>query len=481
VSRREQKKHHARRSGRKKAGGPAPAHVPPGSKRPRAGGPPGAAEREHARRHIDRLYEISKLLTSFTNVEDTVPEVFRLVTEAIPLRSAILIEEVDGRPRTTVWHAPDARDEHVTEAEARARASYDHLVPEGRGSSRELDVKRRTSKYFSERHPEPAAGPAERRGFILLPLVTDHLPIAGALQVEPADTLDPIDLAFVNGLANQLAIALDRYNAWKNEVVLRARAEALAAENARLLREAQAAVQARDDFISLASHELRSPITSLDLQVKMLRRAGPAAVAAPEVLDKSYEVIQRQTSKLMLLITKLLDTTRVAIGQLDVDIEPGVDLAEIAREAVERLALDAARARCAIAVDAGEPARGRWDHLRLEQVVTNLLSNAIKYAAGKPIEVRVRRTDAMAKLVVRDHGPGIPPEDLGRIFARFERAGNLRQHPGLGLGLYITREIVQRHGGSIAVASELGKGTTFTVELPIEPPPQPPGRPRPKP
>jgi signal transduction histidine kinase len=83
--------------------------------------------------------------------------------------------------------------------------------------------------------------------------------------------------------------------------------------------------------------------------------------------------------------------------------------------------------------------------------------------------------------VVRDHGPGIPPEDLGRIFARFERAGNLRQHPGLGLGLYITREIVQRHGGSIAVASELGKGTTFTVELPIEPPPQPPGRPRPKP
>jgi len=137
------------------------------------------------------------------------------------------------------------------------------------------------------------------------------------------------------------------------------------------------------------------------------------------------------------------------------------------REVVERWRDEASRAGCQLHVDAPAPVRGRWDPLRIDQVIENLLGNAIKYAPGKPVRISVAARGDLAELCVSDDGPGIPPGAEARIFRRFERATDVRNYGGLGLGLYIVREIVEAHGGTISVDTAAGKGATFRVALPL--------------
>jgi signal transduction histidine kinase len=171
----------------------------------------------------------------------------------------------------------------------------------------------------------------------------------------------------------------------------------------------------------------------------------------------------RQTERLTGLVANLLDVTRAAAGKLELQRER-FDLADVVREVAERF-----REQSAAHVDLrlNGPLVGTWDRLRVDQVITNLLSNAIKYGAGKPISIRAAAVDASAQLEVCDQGIGIAPEDQRRIFERFERAVSSSSYGGLGLGLYISRQIVDALGGSIRVESAAGAGSRFIVELPL--------------
>jgi signal transduction histidine kinase len=137
------------------------------------------------------------------------------------------------------------------------------------------------------------------------------------------------------------------------------------------------------------------------------------------------------------------------------------------RDVLERAEPEAQRGHYRLQLEASQPVLGRWDPLRLDQVVTNLLSNAMKYGEGKPIEIAVWREAESALVRVRDHGIGIPLDQIDRIFGRFERAVSERAYGGLGLGLYIVRRFVEAHGGRVRVESREGEGSTFTVELPL--------------
>jgi PAS domain S-box-containing protein len=247
---------------------------------------------------------------------------------------------------------------------------------------------------------------------------------------------------------------------------LAARASA-AIENARLYRDAQEAVRARDEFLSIASHELKTPLTTLQLQVQGLIRKTrvPGQDSSPEAIAPRLTTAERQIERLTGLINNLLDISRITAGRLDLDLEP-VDLAAVVREAAVRAREELSRAACALRIEAEGPCVGQWDRLRLEQVVTNLLSNAIKYGAGEPIEIGVLGLDGLARFTIRDYGIGIPPEHQARIFERFERAVSDRNYGGLGLGLWIVRQIVEALGGTISVESEAGRGSLFTVTLP---------------
>jgi PAS domain S-box-containing protein len=230
-----------------------------------------------------------------------------------------------------------------------------------------------------------------------------------------------------------------------------------------LLREA---VVLRDDFLSVASHELRTPLTALKLEVaNLLRLARLDAGSERARLITKVERIDAQAGRLRDLIDDLLDVSRLAAGQLELRVEP-VDLARVTCEVAARFTGEASRLGSTLTVMATEAAVGQWDRERLDQIVSNLLSNAVKYGDGNPIDVSVRAEPTLARLTVRDRGLGIAPTDLERIFGRFERASNSRNFGGIGLGLWIVRQIVQVFGGVVRVESVLGRGSVFTVELP---------------
>ncbi|AUX40049.1 signal transduction histidine kinase [Sorangium cellulosum] len=243
-----------------------------------------------------------------------------------------------------------------------------------------------------------------------------------------------------------------------------------ASELDRLNRELQEAVRVRDDFLSMASHELRTPLFTLALQIDGLARAagGRRDAPAPERLLSRIDVARRQVKRLEQLVGGLLDFSRISAGKLALDLQE-VSLAGLLRDVEARFSDDLKAAGCKLSVrlDGCEDVVGRWDPMRLDQVLTNLLSNAIKYGAGAPIEIEAARRGDHVRVAVIDHGIGIDPDAQARIFERFERAVSSGHYSGFGLGLWIVHHIVERLGGAIRVSSAPGQGATFTVELPL--------------
>jgi PAS domain S-box-containing protein len=236
--------------------------------------------------------------------------------------------------------------------------------------------------------------------------------------------------------------------------------KAAEAERERLLREAQQGVQLRDVFLSVAGHEFRTPLNALRLQLFNLAQAM-GTDSGRTILAKAQSEVDRLAS----LTNRLLDVARMAAGGFT--LEPEVmDLTILAAEVVGRMQQDAANAGVRIRLSAPEPVSGYWDGDSLDQVLTNLLSNALKFGRGKPVDVEVACKGGLARLIVRDQGPGVAPEDRERIFGRFERGVSDRSYGGLGLGLWIAQQIVTAHGGRIGVADVTGEGAAFFVELP---------------
>ncbi|NMO20102.1 GAF domain-containing protein [Pyxidicoccus fallax] len=245
-----------------------------------------------------------------------------------------------------------------------------------------------------------------------------------------------------------------------------ARRIALALDNARLHQELLAAIHTRDRFLSIASHELRTPLATLKLQLQgLLRGTREDPTCSGPRMTARADKISRQVERLGHLVEELLDVARVREGRMRFHLED-VDLLEVVREVAMRFQEELAHGGSRLVLRGEGDIRGQWDRLRLEQVVTNLLSNAIKYGQGHPILLTVSRDDGTARLTVRDEGIGIASGDQQRIFERFERAVSEQNYSGLGLGLWIVREILAGMSGTISVDSQPGQGATFTVELP---------------
>ncbi len=231
--------------------------------------------------------------------------------------------------------------------------------------------------------------------------------------------------------------------------------------------EAEKNVLLRDDFIAIVSHELRTPLTSLRLQFQMIPRLLRDVPFIGK--DKFFELYQkslRQLEQFGHLVEDLLDLSRMSSEGLVLDPKP-VILSEIVARVAEQYSPELKSARCKLKTDLDPRVKGQWDPIRIEQVVVNLMTNAMKYGAGKPIEILVQLVGDDALFMIRDYGLGISRDDQTKIFERFERAAPVTKYRGLGLGLFITRQIVQAHGGTIRVESELGKGASFIVTLPL--------------
>jgi signal transduction histidine kinase len=235
--------------------------------------------------------------------------------------------------------------------------------------------------------------------------------------------------------------------------------------------ELQRAVSMRDDFMSLIAHELRNPLNSVYMQTQLRRGilAGPKA-PDPAAMLKMVERDERQIRSMVRLLDDMLDVSRARTGRLAM-LPAAFDLATSTREVVDAIQEQASHAGVSITLAAPDTVPVVGDEFRIEQVITNLLTNALRYGRGRPVSVAVgvRAQEHEAFVSVRDQGMGVAPADQERIFEQFERAGGCDHVPGLGLGLYIARQIAQAHQGRLEVRSTPGEGAEFILSLPLPP------------
>lgn len=266
--------------------------------------------------------------------------------------------------------------------------------------------------------------------------------VKGVLMIASCSRIyDREDLRFAEAYAEQVGTLMD---------------------NTRLLAQAREALRARDDFLQLAGHELRTPLMALNFAVEVIKQG---IRPAPPRVQRALETITRQATRLSRLTELIVAASQHTGGKLPLRLEH-LDLAGLVREVARDFEDLFKREGCELNLSADEPVPITGDPTGLEVVTSNLFSNAMKFGAHAPIDVSVRRTDDTAKLVVVDHGIGIPAPRLSAVFDRYERAASAQHYGGLGLGLYIASQIVEAHGGTIHVDSEPGEGATFTVELP---------------
>jgi signal transduction histidine kinase len=235
-------------------------------------------------------------------------------------------------------------------------------------------------------------------------------------------------------------------------------------ERARLYERALEAIRVRDDFLSIAGHELRTPLATLHMQVQLLIEEH----AQRGSINGSAAVL-RSLSRLLNLADELLDVSRIRAGRLRLDLER-VELCALVREVALRTVAGLRPPRPVLNFNAGAHIEGVWDPKRLELIVINLVTNACRYGGGKPVDIRVAPRAGGAEIVVKDRGAGIALADQARIFERFERGAVASDFSGLGLGLWIARGIAQAHGGQVLVQSEPGQGAEFTLLLPLAAP-----------
>lgn len=236
--------------------------------------------------------------------------------------------------------------------------------------------------------------------------------------------------------------------------------------------ELQRAIHSRDEFLSIASHELRTPITSLKLQTQLMKKSinqqDPSAFSQERV-TKLVNQFEGQVERIIRLVEDMLDISRISTGKLTIT-KGTVNLGDLVAELADRYRSLFSAQGCELVLNCDAGVVGEWDSFRIEQVVANLLTNAARYAPGKPVSISVKKEGSEAVLKVKDKGIGIAEENQKRIFQRFERAGPVAETGGLGLGLYIVRNIVEMHGGKIELESRLGLGSTFEVRLPASAP-----------
>lgn len=236
--------------------------------------------------------------------------------------------------------------------------------------------------------------------------------------------------------------------------------------------EAKKEIKARDEFLSIASHELKTPLTSMLLQVQSavhnITHVSLAEFSVANLLKK-LESVEVQTQRLSKMINDLLNVSLITTGRLDLELE-NVNLSSLVKDVLDRFTPKLTQKGYRLQLNIEKNVNGVWDQIRIEQVIVNLLTNAIKYGNGKPITVTLKRSGSSARLIVADRGIGIPDGSREKIFSLFERDVSSKDYQGLGVGLYIVRQIVTAHGGKIAVESREKEGSVFTVELPLKSP-----------
>ena len=277
----------------------------------------------------------------------------------------------------------------------------------------------------------------------------------------------PLDIAAVKSKVNVfVALCQQRHEVKRQVEALEQSRRELRATQAELER----SLKMRDDFMSMVAHELRTPLNTLFLETQlrgMQLDKGNMAAFSEDLLRTMVARDARQIQSMIRLINDMVDVSRIRSGKLSIRPAP-TELSGLLGRIVGDLAQRTEAAGASMHLHAPEPVSGWWDEFRVEQIIINLLTNALRYGGSKPVTITLREGDTMAEIEVRDQGVGISPEDQARIFNPFERAGTKDVREGLGLGLYIARQLAESHGGALDVQSTPNHGAAFRLSLPLQ-------------
>jgi signal transduction histidine kinase len=291
---------------------------------------------------------------------------------------------------------------------------------------------------------------------------------AGAVDV----LYKPLDPRAVKGKVQVFVALYEQREATRRQIEAleqaRQRQEATLAELNAAQVQLQRALAMRDEFMSMVSHEMRTPLNTLYLETqlrKMQLERGNMAAFGAEQLQRMVARDDRQIQSIIRLIDDMLDVSRIRSGKLS--LRPGwVELSGLLRRLVHDLTPQATTAGCTLTLDADTPVSGWWDEFRIEQIVVNLLTNALRYGGQQPVEVALLVEPDWVRIEVRDHGAGVAPEQQDKIFEPYERGVGNEVPSGLGLGLYISRQLAEVHEGSLTLRSQPGEGAVFSLALP---------------
>lgn len=411
---------------------------------------------EEARYRAEFLAQASDVLASSLDISQTLAQVAHLAVPMIGDWCGIFLQDSLGTPQLLVAaqsaSEPTTCGAAITEALLSDPAATSGVHAVLRTGQAELVTSLHAALVVADTHDTSYLEKLQDTGcqaLMAVPLIARNqvLGVLSFASLTPGRAFRHADLIEAKELGRRTAQALD---------------------NARLYQDAQTAIQTRDTFFSVAAHELRTPLTTLLGQSQLLRRRIERGDLNPERVVHSATTIADQAERLNTLITNLLDLTRMEQGRLTIE-QGQVNLGDLLCQVVEELRPTLADHTLTLQLPP-EPLIVAGDPLRLEQVIQNLLSNAIKYSpVGGPVEVRLWSCSGQACFSVQDHGIGIPSSAFPRLFQRFNRSDRpaIDGIPGIGIGLYVVKEIVERHNGTVDVVSVEGVGSTFTVSLPL--------------
>lgn len=413
---------------------------------------------EKAYERLIILYGVSKILSNIEGVEETFHEILSLCGTTFPIATAVLIEKRGSTVTSVAWHAEKWEGE-VPAAMQNARESFYYLTGLKSPGCPEME---------SSQDAEGIGMAMVRENYISLPLIVDHLPAFGLIQLQGSSPLDENDLEFVEAMANLIAVAVDRhYKSLEKRDMARLevrdstirlhRSESYV-ENLETEREL------RERFVSLLTHDLRTPLSAISICAQLLERSPEKAGSVHSLATR----ISKNVNRADRMISDLLDANRIRGGEpLPLTVEL-FDLVALVKNTLSELVLIHGER---FTLEAPAHAEGYWDRRGLRRILENLCNNAIKYgSAEKPVTIYLRQAARNIYLEVQNWGNVIPPEDQKSLFQQFRRGAlALTGHKkGWGIGLTLVRGVAEAHGGSVEVDSSQQSGTIFTVTLPID-------------
>lgn len=423
---------------------------------------------ENAYERLKVLYKIGTHLSFFESIEITIPQILTLCSGAFPITTAVLIEKRGHKVKATAWHADGVSIEQTDRALSNCRRSFAYLTGASEADLKILMLDSTCSEKFVATEKGKSIENFSEKNFVVLPLTVDALPPFGVIQLEGSDQLGENDLEFMDSLTSLISVAIDRfYNAqYARETRARENSESsskLGLSEAHVL-DLQNQRELRERFVSLLSHDLRTPLSAVKISAQIIQRQ-------PEATETSLTFAARIVSnvnRMDQMISDLLDANRIRSGEkLPLKLE-SFDLYTLIKKTIDELATVHGER---FSLKSPVSIIGHWDSRSVRRIIENLCNNAVKYGAAEaPINLTISQTPNEISISVQNTGEIICPEDQKALFKQYHRSENAQgsNKKGWGIGLTLVRGVAEAHGGTANLTSDLDSGTTFTVRLPID-------------